>query len=68
MKERISGASFNDVMINTFFGFSPDAAGTRPIADPQTKRPFTGKLRHVPFQGRNHTLDAEENGVKTIAE
>jgi len=68
MKECISGASFNDVVINTFFGFSPDATGKRMLADPQTPRPFTGTLRHVAFQGHQHTLTGNEQGVKETRE
>ena len=52
MKECISGGSFNDVVINTFFGFSPDPVANRMVADPQTARPFNGPRsaqRHLDF-------------------
>jgi hypothetical protein len=52
MKECISGGSFNDVVINTFLGFSPDPVANRMVADPQTARPFNGPRsaqRHLDF-------------------
>lgn len=67
MKECISGASFNDVVINTFFGFSPDVSGQKMLADPGTARPFTGTLHHVRFQGKDHMLTADSNGIRATA-
>ncbi len=68
MKECVSGAAFNDVVINTFFGFSPDADGKRMLADPNTPRPFTGTLRHVVFNGKQYTLTGGGQGVKAVKE
>ncbi|HON08210.1 MAG TPA: hypothetical protein PLW02_08950, partial [Verrucomicrobiota bacterium] len=52
MKECISGAAFADVVINTFFGFSPSPDGCTLITDQQTPRPFEGTLTGIRY-GRN---------------
>ncbi|HWZ35347.1 MAG TPA: hypothetical protein VNW51_04270 [Mucilaginibacter sp.] len=64
MKECISGAAFSDVVINTFFGFSPGFDGKGLIVDPSTSRPFKGRLLNVPFNGRSYNLTADIKGVK----
>jgi hypothetical protein len=68
MKECISGAAFTDVVINTFFGFSPSPGGTALLADPGTARPFTARLRHVRYRGVDVDLSADGSGVRLIAE
>lgn len=64
MKECISGAAFSDVVINTFFGFSPGIDGKGLIVDPNTSRPFKGQLLNVPFNGRSLNLTADIKGVQ----
>jgi len=64
MKECISGVAFADVVINTFFGFDPSLDGITVLADPQTPRPFTGELFHVPYRNRVFTISADESGVR----
>jgi hypothetical protein len=68
MKECISGAAFTDVVIGTFFGFAPSLDGKKILADPQTPRPFTGKLLQVSFRGERFTLSAGEKGVSVLRE
>jgi hypothetical protein len=63
MKECISGAAFADVVINTFFGFAPSLDGKTILADPQTPRPFTGKLLNVSTRGKKFTISAGKSGV-----
>lgn len=64
MKECISGAAFSDVVINTFFGFSPNIDGKRLIADSNVSRPFKGQLLNVPFGSQSYSLTADASGVK----
>ena len=64
MKECISGAAFTDVVLNTFFGFEPTIAGKTTLADPNTPRPFIGKLQHVSFRGKLFTITADKKGVR----
>lgn len=64
MKECISGAAFSDVVINTFFGFSPGIDGKGLIADPNVPRPFKGQLLNVPFGNQSYNLTADIKGVK----
>jgi hypothetical protein len=66
MKECICGAAFADVVINTFFGFAPSLDGKTTLADPQTPRPFTGKLLHVSFRGERYTISAGSSGVECV--
>ena len=66
MKECISGVAFTDVVINTFFGFSPSVDGRRMIADPQTPRPFQGTLSNLRYNGKLFQLTASKQGV-TVA-
>jgi hypothetical protein len=68
MKECISGAAFADVVISTFFGYAPSVNGKNILADPQTPRPFTGKLLHVSFRGERLTISADKKGVSIVKE
>ena len=68
MKECISGVAFADVVISAFFGFDPSVDGKNILADPQTPRPFTGKLLHVSFRGERFTIRAGEEGVSILKE
>ena len=63
MKECISGASFADVVINTFFSFSPSPDGATALADPETPRPFSARLRHLRFNGSDVDLITDSAGV-----
>jgi hypothetical protein len=63
MREATGGASFSEVVLESFFGFAPDASGKTLIADPATPRPFTGELHHLRFRGRQITLHADAHGV-----
>jgi hypothetical protein len=63
MKECISGAAFADVVVNTFFGFAPSVDGKSIVSDPQTPRPFTGKLLQVLFRGGKFTINVSNKGV-----
>ena len=63
MKECISGAAFADVVVSTFFGFAPSLDGKTLLADPQTPRPFTGKLLNVSTRGKKFTISAGRSGV-----
>jgi hypothetical protein len=66
MKECISGGAFANVVITTFFGFSPSLDGETILADPQTPRPFIGRLIDVPFHGKKLAITAGENGVSVL--
>jgi hypothetical protein len=68
MKECISGVAFADVAINTFFGFAPSLDGKNILADPQTPRPFTGKLLHVSSRGERFRISADEKGISVRKE
>lgn len=68
MKECISGAAFANVVINTFFGFTPSLDGKTILVDPQTPRPFVGKLLHVSFRGERFTIKANEKGTLILKE
>ncbi|HUA66740.1 MAG TPA: hypothetical protein VME24_12895 [Alphaproteobacteria bacterium] len=68
MKECISGAAFADVVVNTFFGFMPSLDGKNVLADPQTPRPFSGKLLHVSCRGERFTISAGAKGVSIHTE
>jgi hypothetical protein len=63
MKECISGAAFCDVVINTFFGFSPSPDGSTLVCDPQTPRPFQGTLTGIRYGGHLLQLIATSQGV-----
>ena len=63
MKECICGAAFADVVVNTFFGFSPSLDGKTILADPQTSRPFTGTLVNVCARGNKFTISAGTSGA-----
>jgi hypothetical protein len=64
MKECISGVAFADVVINTFFGFSPSVDGNTLVSDPGTPRPFQGTLKNLRCDGRLLQLDASKLGVQ----
>jgi hypothetical protein len=68
MKESISGAAFADVVISAFFGFSPSVDGKYILVDPQTPRPFIGKLLHVSFRGERLTFSAGAKGISVLKE
>jgi hypothetical protein len=68
MKECISGVAFADVVASTFFGFAPSLDGKNALADPQTPRPFTGKLLHVLFRGKRFTISAGGKGSSVLKE
>lgn len=68
MKECISGAAFANVVISTFFGFAPSLDGKTILVDPQTPRPFVGKLLHVSFRGGRLTIKADEKGASILTE
>jgi hypothetical protein len=68
MKECISGVAFADVVISTFFGFAPSLDGKNILADPQTPRPFTGKLLHVSYRGESFTISAGAKGASVLKE
>lgn len=65
MKECISGVAFADVVVNTFFGFAPSLDGKIILADPQTPRPFIGRLLNVSFRGERLTISAGEEGLRS---
>ncbi len=64
MKECISGVAFSDVVINTFFGFSPSPAGRSLVSDPRTARPFQATLTGLRYRGQFYKLMASERGVE----
>jgi hypothetical protein len=64
MKECISGVAFADIAINTFFSFDPSLDGKTVLADPQTSRPFTGKLLHVTTRNGLATISAGKSGIR----
>ncbi|HWD94316.1 MAG TPA: hypothetical protein VG938_18440 [Verrucomicrobiae bacterium] len=66
MKECISGAAFADVVVNTFFGFTPSLDGKNLLADPQTPRPFSGELLNVSARGGKFTIRAGKAGVACV--
>lgn len=72
MKECISGAAFADVVITTFFGFEPQLdlknGYTDVLVDPDTPRPFKGKLRHILFHGERLKIVVGEKGASVVRE
>lgn len=66
MREALGGASFADVVINTFFGFEPNSENTRILVDANLPRPFKGELFNVHFSGKELNLKANEQGIKVI--
>jgi hypothetical protein len=64
-KECISGGAFADVVINTFFGFSPSPDGKFLIRDPQTPRPFRGALSALRYKGKLWQLTASAHGIES---
>jgi hypothetical protein len=66
MKECISGVAFSDVVVNTFFGFAPSLDGKNLLTDPQTPRPFTGKLTHISYRGVQFTISAGRSGIDCV--
>jgi hypothetical protein len=66
LKECISGVAFADVVINTFFGFSPSLDGKTIIADPKTPRPFQGTLTGVRYGNQLYKLTAGKSGVEAV--
>jgi hypothetical protein len=64
MKECISGVAFTDVVIDTFFGFSPSVDGRTLLVDPDVPRPFTAELINVRAQRGLTTIVADQGGVK----
>jgi hypothetical protein len=66
MKECISGVAFVDVVISTFFGFSPSLDGKTLLADPQTPLPFTGKLLNVSAREKKFTISAGKSGADCV--
>jgi hypothetical protein len=68
MKECISGVAFAEVVVSTFYGFVPSVDGKNTLADPQTPRPFTGKLLHVSFRGGRFTISAGKKGASVVKE
>jgi hypothetical protein len=68
MKECISGAAFADVVVSTFFGFAPSLDGKSLLFDPQSPRPFTGKLLNLSTRGKMFTISAGRSGVDCALE
>jgi len=68
MKEGISGGSFANVVVSTLFGFAPSVDGKNTLADPQTPKPFTGRLLHVSSRGERFTISAGEKGASVLKE
>jgi hypothetical protein len=66
MKECISGAAFADVVVNTFFGLAPSLDGKNLLADPQTPRPFNGKLLQVSARGKTFNIAANSSGLEIL--
>jgi hypothetical protein len=65
MKECISGVAFSDVVINTFFGFSPSVDGKKVLTD-NTGRPFAGELENVRFNKALYNISADKVGLTLI--
>ena len=66
MKECISGGAFADVVVNTFFGFASSLDGKNLLADPQTPRPFTGRLLKLSARGKRFTINAGRSGIDCV--
>ena len=64
MKECVSGVAFSDVVISTFFGFTPSLDGKTLVADPKTPRPFQGTLTGVRWGNQLYQLTAGQSGVQ----
>jgi hypothetical protein len=64
MKECICGAAFANVAVDTFFGFAPSLDRKTLLADPQTSRPFVGKLMNVSAGGEKFTITANQRGAE----
>jgi len=63
-RECIDGAAFTDVVINTFFGFSPSPDDKTVLVDPGTRRPFHGTLGGVRYRGRLLRLVTAEGPIE----
>jgi len=63
-RECIDGASFTDVVISTFFGFSPSPDGKIVLADSAVSRPFRGTLDGLRYGKRLYHLTAGESGIQ----
>jgi hypothetical protein len=63
-KECISGGAFADVVINTFFGFSPSTDGDSLVNDPQTPRPFEGTISAIRYRGKLLRITASARGIQ----
>ena len=68
MKECISGVAFAEVVVTTFFGYASSLDGKNVLTDPQTPRPFAGKLLHLSNRGKMLTLEAGPGGVPITTE
>ncbi|WP_316838198.1 hypothetical protein [Pedobacter nutrimenti] len=66
MREALGGATFTDLVINTFFGFDPGSLGPEILIDPKIPRPFKAELLNINFSGKQLSLQANEKGIKTI--
>jgi len=66
MREALGGATFADVVINTFFGFDPESTNTGMLVDPKVPRPFNAELLNLHFSGKELSLKASEEGIKVI--
>jgi len=66
MREALGGASFADVVINTFFGFDPESTDAGILIDPKVPRPFKAELLNINFSGKDLSLQASEKGVAIL--
>jgi len=57
-----------NLVVSTFFGFAPSVDGKNTLTDPQTPKPFTGRLLHVSSRGERFTISAGEKGASVLKE
>jgi hypothetical protein len=66
LREASGDGSFANVVLDSFFGFSPGISGGEILADPAVPRPFEGELRNVRFHGKEIGLHADRRGVSIV--
>jgi hypothetical protein len=64
MREAVGAAAFTDVVVQTFFGYSPNLSGSELLSDPTVSRPFEGELQNIRFGEKEIKLKADHQGVK----
>jgi len=64
----VDGGSFADVIIRTFFGYSPEIEGDAMLSKPELSRGFEGKLLHLRHGDELHTITSHSEGISVNRE